>query len=146
MEFCDLSFSVFLLFSFLPVSFQQPNPGLPSTHHRRVACSFRDQCLFQVFQISLTSLQQLKTDGNVIVFLSFFTSILVKKFNLSISQSFWKKKQLYTCSWKPVAWVGTYSGIKMFIIWFCWNINWWKLRWIWHCSGMTFSLLHLNLD
>ncbi|KAL4562079.1 hypothetical protein LXL04_034271 [Taraxacum kok-saghyz] len=40
----------------------QPNPGLPSTHHRRVACSFRDQCLFQVFQISLTSLQQLKTD------------------------------------------------------------------------------------
>ncbi|XWS57087.1 hypothetical protein CRYUN_Cryun09bG0141600 [Craigia yunnanensis] len=40
----------------------QPNPGLPSTHHRRVACSFRDQSLFQIFQISLTSLHHLKTD------------------------------------------------------------------------------------
>ncbi|XP_059653720.1 uncharacterized protein LOC132300582 isoform X1 [Cornus florida] len=40
----------------------QPNPGLPSTHHRRVACSFRDQSLFQIFQISLASLRQLKTD------------------------------------------------------------------------------------
>ncbi|KAF9587660.1 hypothetical protein IFM89_004492 [Coptis chinensis] len=39
-----------------------PNPGLPSTHHRRVACSFRDQSLFQIFQISLTSLNQLKND------------------------------------------------------------------------------------
>nr|DAD43045.1 TPA_asm: hypothetical protein HUJ06_001275 [Nelumbo nucifera] len=40
----------------------QPNPGLPATHHRRVACSFRDQCLFQIFQISLTSLCQLKNE------------------------------------------------------------------------------------
>ncbi|KAM7472621.1 hypothetical protein LguiA_010804 [Lonicera macranthoides] len=40
----------------------QPNPGLPSTLHRRVACSFRDQSLFQIFQISLTSLSQLKND------------------------------------------------------------------------------------
>ncbi|XP_058078819.1 uncharacterized protein LOC131227118 isoform X2 [Magnolia sinica] len=40
----------------------QPNPGLPSTHHRRVACHFRDQSLFQIFQISLTSLRQLKSD------------------------------------------------------------------------------------
>ncbi|KAF8398165.1 hypothetical protein HHK36_017091 [Tetracentron sinense] len=40
----------------------QPNPGLPSTHHRKVACSFRDQSLFQIFQISLTSLCQLKND------------------------------------------------------------------------------------
>ncbi|XWS08203.1 hypothetical protein CRYUN_Cryun41cG0059600 [Craigia yunnanensis] len=40
----------------------QPNPGLPSTHHRRIACSFRDQSLFQIFQISLTSLRHLKTD------------------------------------------------------------------------------------
>lgn len=40
----------------------QPNPGLPSTHHRRVACSFRDQSLFQIFQISLSSLRQLKND------------------------------------------------------------------------------------
>ncbi|XP_057807952.1 uncharacterized protein LOC131022474 isoform X1 [Salvia miltiorrhiza] len=42
----------------------QANPGLPSSHHRRVACSFRDQCLFQIFQISLTSLHQLKNDAN----------------------------------------------------------------------------------
>ncbi|GLT74542.1 hypothetical protein SLA2020_463300 [Shorea laevis] len=40
----------------------QPNPGLPSTHHRRVACSFRDNLLLQIFQISLTSLNQLKND------------------------------------------------------------------------------------
>ncbi|KAJ6694854.1 hypothetical protein OIU74_014060 [Salix koriyanagi] len=39
-----------------------PNTGLPPTHHRRVACSFRDQSLFQIFQISLTSLSQLKND------------------------------------------------------------------------------------
>ncbi|KAJ6961571.1 exportin-7-like isoform X1 [Populus alba x Populus x berolinensis] len=40
----------------------QSNSGLPSTNHRRVACSFRDQSLFQIFQISLTSLSQLKND------------------------------------------------------------------------------------
>ncbi|XP_024018068.1 exportin-7 isoform X3 [Morus notabilis] len=40
----------------------QPNSGLSSTHHRRVACNFRDQSLFQIFQISLTSLRQLKND------------------------------------------------------------------------------------
>lgn len=40
----------------------QPNSGLPSTHHRRAACSFRDQSLFQILQISLTSLQQLRSD------------------------------------------------------------------------------------
>ncbi|XP_019186899.1 PREDICTED: exportin-7-like isoform X2 [Ipomoea nil] len=40
----------------------QPSPGLPSAQHRRVACSFRDQSLLQIFQISLTSLSQLKND------------------------------------------------------------------------------------
>ncbi|KAK9122587.1 hypothetical protein Sjap_012189 [Stephania japonica] len=40
----------------------QPSPGLTSTHHRRVACSFRDHALFEIFQICLTSLNQLKTD------------------------------------------------------------------------------------
>ncbi|XP_050938103.1 uncharacterized protein LOC103488430 isoform X5 [Cucumis melo] len=40
----------------------QPNQGFPSTNHRRVACAFRDQALFQIFQISLTSLCQLKND------------------------------------------------------------------------------------
>ncbi|GMH11276.1 hypothetical protein Nepgr_013117 [Nepenthes gracilis] len=41
----------------------QPNLGLPTTHHRRIAFSFRDQSLFQIFQISLTSLQQLRNDA-----------------------------------------------------------------------------------
>ncbi|XP_019159433.1 PREDICTED: exportin-7-like isoform X2 [Ipomoea nil] len=45
----------------------QPNPGLPSTHHRKVAFSFRDQSLLQVFRISITSLHQLKNDGNVLI-------------------------------------------------------------------------------
>jgi exportin-7 len=49
----------------LVLEMNQPNPGLPSTHHRRVACNFRDQSLFQIFQISLTSLLQLKNDGIV---------------------------------------------------------------------------------
>ncbi|XP_020961524.1 exportin-7-A isoform X4 [Arachis ipaensis] len=40
----------------------QANAGLPATNHRRVACSFRDQSLYQIFQISLTSLGQLKND------------------------------------------------------------------------------------
>ncbi|CAI9102605.1 OLC1v1000900C2 [Oldenlandia corymbosa var. corymbosa] len=40
----------------------QPNPGLSSTHHRRVACAFRDASLFQIFHISITSLNQLKSD------------------------------------------------------------------------------------
>ncbi|XP_039036143.1 exportin-7-like isoform X2 [Hibiscus syriacus] len=40
----------------------QHNPGLPSTHHRRVACSFRDQSLFQIFQMSLTALRYLQND------------------------------------------------------------------------------------
>ncbi|KAK6934030.1 hypothetical protein RJ641_036924, partial [Dillenia turbinata] len=40
----------------------QSNPGFSSTHHRRVVCSFRDQSLFQIFQISLTSLVQLKNN------------------------------------------------------------------------------------
>ncbi|CAM8961063.1 unnamed protein product [Rhodiola kirilowii] len=41
----------------------QTNSGMTSTHHRRVACNFRDQSLLQVFQISITTLHQLKADG-----------------------------------------------------------------------------------
>ncbi|XP_010543785.1 PREDICTED: exportin-7 isoform X2 [Tarenaya hassleriana] len=41
----------------------QLNPGLPSTHHRRVACNFRDQSLLQIFRIALTSLNYLKNDA-----------------------------------------------------------------------------------
>ncbi|WMV09109.1 hypothetical protein MTR67_002494 [Solanum verrucosum] len=43
----------------------QPSPGLPSAQHRRVACSFRDQSLLQVFQVSLTSMAQLKNDVTI---------------------------------------------------------------------------------
>ncbi|KAK9093093.1 hypothetical protein Syun_028004 [Stephania yunnanensis] len=39
--------------------FVKPSPGLPSTHHRMVACSFRDQALFQLFQISMSRLKEL---------------------------------------------------------------------------------------
>ncbi|XP_074310718.1 uncharacterized protein LOC141646709 [Silene latifolia] len=41
----------------------QAHSGLPPTLHRRVVCAFRDQSLFQIFQISLTSLHQLKSDA-----------------------------------------------------------------------------------
>ncbi|XP_073223202.1 uncharacterized protein [Cicer arietinum] len=40
----------------------QNNGGLPATRHRRIASSFRDQSLFLIFQISLTSLFKLKAD------------------------------------------------------------------------------------
>ncbi|XAR48328.1 hypothetical protein NMG60_11031105 [Bertholletia excelsa] len=40
----------------------QSNPGLPSAYHRRAACSFRDESLLQIFQMSLSSLCQLKND------------------------------------------------------------------------------------
>lgn len=43
----------------------QPNQGMSLTNHRKVACSFRDQSLFQIFQISLTSLHQLKSDEDM---------------------------------------------------------------------------------
>ncbi|KAJ3676579.1 hypothetical protein LUZ60_003991 [Juncus effusus] len=43
----------------------QANPGVPMTIHRKVASSFRDQSLLQIFQISVTSLRQLNTDPNV---------------------------------------------------------------------------------
>lgn len=56
----------------------QPNPGLPSTRHRRAACAFRDQSLFQTFQISLTSLQQLRNDCNA--FYSSFVLIFFQNF------------------------------------------------------------------
>ncbi|KAH9619691.1 hypothetical protein KSS87_015760 [Heliosperma pusillum] len=67
-----LSFTVYMLYSKGMykvedvVAFNsKAHSGLPSTLHRRVVCAFRDQSLFQIFQISLTSLQQLKSDGNV---------------------------------------------------------------------------------
>lgn len=51
-----------LLICFCALHFQN-NGGLPATRHRRIASSFRDQSLFLIFQISLTSLFKLKADG-----------------------------------------------------------------------------------
>ncbi|EFJ32102.1 hypothetical protein SELMODRAFT_87550 [Selaginella moellendorffii] len=42
----------------------QPNPCLSLAHHRKIACFFRDSALLQIFQISLTSLGQLKRDAD----------------------------------------------------------------------------------
>ncbi|KAF0917476.1 hypothetical protein E2562_020592 [Oryza meyeriana var. granulata] len=36
--------------------------AMPLTLHRKIACSFKDQFLLQIFQISLTSLHQLKSE------------------------------------------------------------------------------------
>lgn len=64
--------------------YYQSNPGVPLSHHRRIACSFRDQSLLQIFRISLTSLYQLKDDGNMLTFafrmafvVFFFTEFLL---------------------------------------------------------------------
>ncbi|KAJ7517501.1 hypothetical protein O6H91_21G026900 [Diphasiastrum complanatum] len=46
----------------LVAEMNQASPGLSLTHHRKISCSFRDLALFQTFQISLTSLSQLKSD------------------------------------------------------------------------------------
>ncbi|KAI5074563.1 hypothetical protein GOP47_0010524 [Adiantum capillus-veneris] len=51
------------IFNQLVAEMNQANGGLPLMHHRKIACSFRDLALFQIFQISLTSLRQLNGDG-----------------------------------------------------------------------------------
>ncbi|KAJ4706752.1 ARM repeat superfamily protein [Melia azedarach] len=43
----------------------EPSPGLPSSYNRRIASSFRDQSLFQIFQISLNSLCKVKNDVEI---------------------------------------------------------------------------------
>ena len=43
----------------------QANPGRSLTHHRKTACSFRDLLLLQIFQVSLTSLTSLQTEGQL---------------------------------------------------------------------------------
>ncbi|GMH18647.1 hypothetical protein Nepgr_020488 [Nepenthes gracilis] len=46
----------------LVTEMNQPNSELSLTQHRKVSCSFRDQSLLQIYQISLTSLSELKSD------------------------------------------------------------------------------------
>lgn len=48
----------------LVAEMNQANAGRSLTHHRKTACSFRDTSLFQVFQISLTSLRNLQNDAD----------------------------------------------------------------------------------
>ncbi|CAJ1967770.1 unnamed protein product [Sphenostylis stenocarpa] len=60
----------------------QHNPGLPATRQRRIASSFRDHSLFQIFQISLTSLFQLKSDvGSKLQELSLMLSLSCLSFD-----------------------------------------------------------------
>eukprot|EP00898_Chlorokybus_atmophyticus_P001655 jgi/Chlat1/2490/Chrsp175S02362 len=47
----------------LVAEMNQPNAGRPLTVHRKTAVSFRDLALYEIFQISLTSLRQLQTDA-----------------------------------------------------------------------------------
>ncbi|KAL7197787.1 hypothetical protein ACSBR2_020331 [Camellia fascicularis] len=85
----------------------QPNPGLPSTHHRRVACSFRDQSLLQIFRISLTSLCQLKNDvGSKLQELALSLSLKCLSFDF-VGTSFDESSDDFgsvqiPSSWKPV--------------------------------------------
>ncbi|KAL8162040.1 hypothetical protein V2J09_013529 [Rumex salicifolius] len=69
------------IFNQLVSEMNQPNPGLPSTHHRRAASSFRDQSLFQIFQISLTSLQQLRNDASQLQELAISLSVKCLSFD-----------------------------------------------------------------
>jgi hypothetical protein len=92
----------------------QANAGLPATKHRRVACSFRDQSLFQIFQISLTSLGQLKNDGKIAI-------LKLNLFFLSASEilfgDLWFESCDYVfCSHQSIARIGTFSFFEMFII------------------------------
>ncbi|XP_022640688.1 exportin-7-B isoform X3 [Vigna radiata var. radiata] len=60
----------------------QHNPGLPAARQRRIASSFRDHSLFQIFSISLTSLFQLKSDvGNKLQELSLMLSLSCLSFD-----------------------------------------------------------------
>ncbi|TVU01218.1 hypothetical protein EJB05_53345 [Eragrostis curvula] len=47
----------------LVMEMNQANTAMPMTLHRKTASSFKDQFLLQIFQISLTSLNQLKSEA-----------------------------------------------------------------------------------
>ncbi|KAI8562570.1 hypothetical protein RHMOL_Rhmol03G0045300 [Rhododendron molle] len=85
----------------------QPNPGLSSTQHRKVACSFRDQSLLQIFRISLTSLCQLKNDvGSKLQELALSLSLKCLSFDF-VGTSFDESSDDFgsiqiPASWKPV--------------------------------------------
>ncbi|KAK7278986.1 hypothetical protein RJT34_24027 [Clitoria ternatea] len=90
----------------LVLEINQHNPGLPATRQRRIASSFRDQSLFQIFQISLTSLFQLKTDvGSKLQELSLMLSLSCLSFDFMGTSYDESSDEIGTIqvpsSWKP---------------------------------------------
>ncbi|WVY97614.1 hypothetical protein V8G54_029765 [Vigna mungo] len=76
--FADIIVVTFIYF----IMYFQHNPGLPAARQRRIASSFRDHSLFQIFSISLTSLFQLKSDvGNKLQELSLMLSLSCLSFD-----------------------------------------------------------------
>ncbi|XP_047334850.1 exportin-7-A-like isoform X2 [Impatiens glandulifera] len=84
----------------------QPNPGSPSTHHRRVSNSFKDQSLLQIFRISLTSLCQLKDEGSKLQELALTLSLKCLSFDFMGSSLDESSDDVGTIqipsSWRPV--------------------------------------------
>ncbi|KAJ7976521.1 putative Exportin-7 [Quillaja saponaria] len=85
----------------------QTNPGLPSIRQRRIAISFRDESLFQIFQISLTSLFQVKHDvGSKLQELSLSLSLSCLSFDFTGSSFDESSDEIGTVqipnSWRPV--------------------------------------------
>lgn len=115
---------------------------MPATNHRRVACSFRDQYLFQIFQISLTSLGQLKNDGKMGILMLKILSLFSTMF-LTFCYHDFEHWDYILCSCQSIARIGTCSIFEMFIIWFCGDFCWWKFRWVWHSSGIWLFYFYL---
>jgi len=120
----------------------QPNPGLPLTHHRRVASSFRDPSLFQIFQISLTSLRQLKNDGNMQGFWWFWSFENTMHFDLfpsTYSDFVFPSAgfSILSCSFEHVKATCHFSFIEVFVLWFCWDFPRWKFWRVRYSAGIT---------
>ncbi|KAI9093648.1 hypothetical protein K1719_027097 [Acacia pycnantha] len=85
----------------------QPISRIPPTRQRRIAGSFKDQLLFQIFQISLTSLVQLKNDvGSKLQALSLSLSLRCLSFDFMGTSYDESSDEIGTVqvpsSWKPV--------------------------------------------
>ncbi|XP_039690945.1 exportin-7 isoform X3 [Medicago truncatula] len=81
--------------------------GLHATRHRRIASSFRDQSLFLIFQISLTSLFKLKADaGSKLQELSLMLSLSCLSFDFMGTAYDESSDEIGTVqvplTWKPV--------------------------------------------
>ncbi|KAI4300942.1 hypothetical protein L6164_034268 [Bauhinia variegata] len=85
----------------------QPYPGLPPSRQRRIASAFKDQALFEIFKISLTSLFQLKNDvGSKLQELSLSLSLSCLSFDFMGTSYDESSDEIGTvqvpASWKPV--------------------------------------------